>query len=171
MEVYFLRHGLAGQHGDPKYMDDSLRPLTKEGREKMKLAARGMHTLGLKFDAIFSSPYLRALETAEIVARSYKIENKKIQLTDTLLPPASITELLREVDTHRPKSKNLLCVGHEPHLTTLVSCLLKSKRPLDIDFKKGGLCCLSIHQPIRQACAVLNWLLTPEQLGLMAKEK
>ena len=36
MELYFLRHGLAGQYGDPQYKDDSLRPLTAEGQKKMR---------------------------------------------------------------------------------------------------------------------------------------
>jgi len=167
MDVYFLRHGLAGQHGDPKYKDDSLRPLTAQGRKKMRSVSLGMKSLGLTFDAVLSSPYLRARQTAEIVAQAYKIKNKEICLTDNLLPPASIEKLLREVHGRFPRSKNVLFVGHEPHLTEMVSSLLKCRKPLEIDLKKGGLCCLSVAQE----SAVLNWLLTPAQLALLAKEK
>jgi len=170
MDVYFLRHGLAGQHGDPKYKDDSLRPLTPEGREKMKRGSLGMQSLGLTFDAILSSPYLRARQTAEIVAETYNIKNKKIHLTENLLPPASVEELLREAHDRFPESQRILLVGHEPHLSEMVSSLLKSK-PLAIDFKKGGLCCLSIEPSSKNANGVLNWLLTPTQLWLLAKEK
>ncbi len=95
-ELFLLRHGLAGQHGDPKYKDDSLRPLTAEGREKMHRVALGMQTLGLKFDAVISSPYLRAKQTAEIVTRAYKLKNKGIYLTDNLLPPLLLKNCCRK---------------------------------------------------------------------------
>ncbi len=177
MELYFLRHAIAAQRGDGKYKDDSLRPLTDEGLEKMHRAGLGMQALGLKFDAILSSPYLRARQTAEIVAQVYKIKNKKIYFTDNLLPPASIKDLLREIGDRALFSKiknralspikTVLLVGHEPHLSEMISSLLKSDKPLNIDFKKGGLCNLSISA----GTATLNWLLTPTQLGLMAKEK
>jgi phosphohistidine phosphatase len=169
MEIYFLRHGLAGQHGDPKYKDDSLRPLTAQGREKMHQASLGMQSLGLKFDIISSSPYLRARQTAEITAQVYKIKSKKIYLTNKLLPPASIEELLKDILTRFPKSKKFLLVGHEPHLTEMISCLLKSDGPLAIDFKKGALCSLTITHALSRPSAVLNWLLTPAQLGLIAQ--
>lgn len=168
MNIFLLRHGLAGQHGDPKFKDDSLRPLTAEGREKMHRVALGMQTLGLKFDAVISSPYLRAKQTAEIVTRASKLKNKGIYLTDNLLPPSSIKELLQEVHSHFPKSENILLVGHEPHLTEMISSLLGSDKPLMIDFKKGGLCCLSIEGPLDRLNAVLNWLLTPKQLACLA---
>ena len=166
MELYFLRHGLAGQHGDPKYKDDSLRPLTAQGREKIRRASLGMQALGLTFDAILSSPYLRARQTAEIVALAYNIKNKTIYLTNNLLPPATIEKLLREVNVQFPRSNNVLLVGHEPHLTEMVSSLLKCRKPLSIDFKKGGLCCLRVTPEN----AVLNYLLTPTQLGLLKKK-
>jgi len=168
MELYFLRHGLAGQHGDPKYKDDSLRPLTAEGQEKMRRAAHGMLSLGLKFDAIISSPYLRAKQTAEIIAQAYKLKENKIYLTNNLLPPATAEELLQEISVSFPKSKNVLLVGHEPHLSEMISSLLNCNKSLDIDFKKGSLCNLSIAQDWKNSDAILNWLLTSTQLSLMS---
>ena len=165
MELYFLRHGIAVDRDDPKYKDDSLRPLTAEGQRKMRRAALGMQALGLKFNAIISSPYLRARQTAEIVAQVYKLKNKTVHLTNNLLPPASIEELLKEVRALFPKSKDILLVGHEPHLTEMISRLLKCDKPLNIDFKKGGLCCLKIGLNPKQPNATLFWLLTPLQLS------
>jgi phosphohistidine phosphatase len=179
MELYFLRHGIASRRDDPKYKDDSLRPLTAKGREKMQYVALGMKNLDLTFDIILSSPYVRAKQTAEIVAKygrtqgpPLRIKNKKIHLTNNLLPPASIEELLKEVHDSFPKSKKVLFVGHEPHLTEMISSLLKSDKPLNIDLKKGGLCCLNIDEASsKNANASLMWLLIPTQLGLMSKEK
>ncbi len=141
-------------------------PFDRPGPGKNASAALGMKSLGLNFDAVLSSPYLRAWQTAEIVAQVYKFKNKKIHLTDNLLPPASIEELLKEVRARFPRSGNVLLVGHEPHLSEMVSRLLKSDKPLVIDFKKGGLCCLSLRYPPGSDRAVLNWLLTPAQLDL-----
>ena len=167
MNLYLLRHGLAGQHTDPAYKDDSLRPLTQEGREQLYRSSLGMKALNLKFDAILSSPYVRAYETAAIVADAYKLNKKKFFLTDNLLPPASIKSLLNEASTKFPKARHVLCVGHEPHLSELISALLESKKPLPVDFKKGALCCLEI----KQTHACLQWFLTPKQLGMLAQIK
>lgn len=166
MELYFLRHAIAVERNHPKYKDDSLRPLTASGRKKMKLACHGMKTLGLTFDAILSSPYTRARQTAEIAADTYKINKQTIYLTNSLLPPSSVEKLFKELRTHFPKSKKALFVGHEPHLTEMISSLLKCTRPLPIHFKKGGLCCLQVTSTV----SVLNWLLTPTQLGLIKKQ-
>jgi len=137
----------------------------------MHRAAQGMRNLGLDFDAILSSPYLRALQTAEVVVQIYKLKADTIYPTNNLLPPASIKKLLNEVHSRFPKSKSILLVGHEPHLTEMISDLLMCDNPLEIDLKKGGLCCLSIPEPLGKACTVFNWLLTPTQLGLISKEK
>jgi len=167
MELYFLRHGLAGQHGDPKYSDDSLRPLTEEGRKKLQRASGGMRALKLTYDAILSSPYVRARQTAEIVAETYGMKLKDIYVTTNLLPPASAKKLLKEIYETFPKAGSVLLVGHEPHLTDMIAELLQSPRALAIDFKKGGLCNLTIAASTGAPVATLNWLLTPGQLGLI----
>jgi phosphohistidine phosphatase len=165
--LYFLRHGLAGQFGDPQYKDDSLRPLTAQGKEKMHREAKGIQALGLSFDAILSSPYLRAKQTAEIVAQAFKIKHKEIYLTNNLLPPASAKKLLKELHSRFPRSKNILLVGHEPHLTGLISSLLKSETPLNIELKKGALCCIRLDQTSKGIYASLIWLLSPQQLNAL----
>ncbi len=163
MELYFLRHGIAADRDDLKYKDDSLRPLTAQGKQKMRKAAFGMRALGLTFDAILCSPYLRAKQTAEIVTLAFKLKNTKINFTNNLVPDAPLEKLLREIRADFPKSESILLVGHEPQLTGFVSYLLKSEHTIPIDLKKGGLCHLSLFED-----AVLNWILTPSQLCLMA---
>ncbi|MBM3462072.1 MAG: phosphohistidine phosphatase SixA, partial [Armatimonadetes bacterium] len=67
MDLYILRHGIAYDHGHPDYPDDDSRPLTPKGRRRTRRIARGMRDLGLRFDAILTSPLPRARQTAEIV--------------------------------------------------------------------------------------------------------
>ena len=76
MELYLLRHALAVDRGTPGYEDDSRRPLTAGGRKQMKRGVKGMKALGLSFGWIFSSPFLRARETAEIVGKALKMEDR-----------------------------------------------------------------------------------------------
>ena len=68
MQLYLLRHGISGQHGDPHYPNDDERPLTKKGRKKIAEEVAGLQDLGVNPDLILSSPLARAKETAEIVA-------------------------------------------------------------------------------------------------------
>ena len=168
MDLYFLRHAIAAERDEQLYPDDSLRPLTKPGRHKMHRASLGMRAMGLTFDVILSSPYLRAQQTAGIVAQTYKIKKNQIQITDKLLEPALIKDLSLKIKALAPASaKKILLVGHEPHLSALISSLLGSPQPLPIDFKKGGLCSVSVSR-LTSSRATLNWLLTPSQLSLMA---
>ena len=94
MRLYFLRHGLADW---PEWdvARDHERPLTKDGLKKMKAEAKAMATLDLQLDAILSSPYTRAYQTADIVARELGLE---VQI-EPLLAPGFDFERLSELVT------------------------------------------------------------------------
>ena len=164
MELYILRHGIAVDRATPGFEDDSTRPLTAEGQKKMRQNAQGMKIMDLSFDVILSSPYLRAKETATIVLQKFKTKNNKMLLTKALLPEASIEQIIKEINLNYYKNKSLLLVGHEPHLSSLISVLLTGKPNMIIDFKKGGLCRLTAMTPLSKESARLDWLLTPSQL-------
>jgi len=74
MLIHLLRHGIAAEFGEGGVRRDEDRPLTNEGRAKMKVQAKAMRALGLKFDYIFTSPYLRTVQTARVVADEFKQE-------------------------------------------------------------------------------------------------
>src|SRR5215207_9309159 len=96
MEIYVVRHAIAVEQGTPGYESDSQRPLTDKGRRKMRQIARALRNLGVEFDLILSSPYVRARETAEILADVFKMK-KKLVFSDNLIPlgnpPLLITEI------------------------------------------------------------------------------
>src|SRR5689334_2900287 len=89
MELYFLRHGIAADTG-PEDSGDAGRPLTEEGIDKLKEAARGLRRLGVRPDVLLSSPLVRARQTAEIVRKAFGIESR---LVDALAPGCDITRL------------------------------------------------------------------------------
>ncbi len=96
MNLYILRHAIAAERGLPEYEDDSQRPLTSKGEKKMGKIAEAMRALGLEFDLILSSPYLRAKQTAEIVARKLDLE-KALKYSDNLVPSAEPAAVISEI--------------------------------------------------------------------------
>jgi phosphohistidine phosphatase len=73
MKLYILRHGEAAEHSDPRFKNDADRPLTPNGIRRTKQLAHSLRQLEVSFDVIFSSPLVRARETAEIVERGLRL--------------------------------------------------------------------------------------------------
>jgi len=159
MEIYILRHGVAAERGTPGYKKDSDRPLTKEGEDKMHQIAEAILGMELKFDLILSSPYIRAAQTAQIVANEL---DEEVTFTDALIPDGNPLDLIAEINDEKPQ--RLLLVGHEPDLSRLASVLITGGSDAVIELKKGGLCKLTSDKLTFGQCATLNWLLTPRLL-------
>ena len=160
MNLYIIRHAIAVDQETSNSESDSERPLTDKGRKKMRQIAEGLRNLGVEFDLILSSPYVRARETAEILMEVFKL-NKELVFSDNLIPVGNHEFLIGEIN-EKYSVDNLALVGHEPHLSTLIGMLVAENAKADITLKKGGVCYLSAddlhHQEHR---ATLEWLLTP----------
>jgi phosphohistidine phosphatase len=174
MKLYVLRHGIAVDRGTPGYERDAGRCLTPEGQEKMEQAARGMAALGLEFDLILTSPYVRARETAEIVARVLGLGAKArngtasvpYEVCDALVPGGSRKDLFKRLKECAADSQ-VVVVGHEPDLSELIGELIAGDPNTALDLKKGSLAALSFDRPTRPETAFLEWLLTPRQLRML----
>ena len=166
MNLFFLRHAKACPRG-PKYRPDSKRPLTREGEKTVREVAAGLLKLDLTFDLILTSPYARALRTAEILAEAY--DSKKLFVTNHLAAEADPREVVAEIVENFATLENIVLVGHEPFLSGLISILLTGEPGMKIDFKKAALCKLSVEDLRFGDCASLCWLLTPRQLGRLSK--
>ena len=162
MNLYIVRHAIAVDEGTSDYESDSQRPLTDKGRKKMRQIAKALHNLGVEFDLILSSPYVRARETAEILADVFKMK-KKILFSDNLIPMGSPELLITEVN-EKYSVDSMAVVGHEPHLSTLVGLLAAESGKIDVTLKKGGVCYLSADDLHHEHRATLEWLLTPGML-------
>ena len=155
MQLYFLRHGLA-DWPDWDAAQDHLRPLTKEGLKKMKAEAKTLVRLGVKFDAILSSPYTRALQTADIVAGQFGQEVTE----EAHLAPGFNLERLQAIVTRYPTAQALLLVGHEPTFSSTITALIGGGR---ITLKKGALARIEITS-FDPLSGDLLWLLQPKTL-------
>jgi phosphohistidine phosphatase len=167
MNLYIVRHAIAIQRGTPAYDDDSQRPLTDAGRKKMKKIVKGLNQLGLEFDVILSSPYVRAHDTARIVAKEFEIK-EKVALSDNLIPPGNFENLINEIH-EKYDVNNLALVGHEPMLSSLISWLATGNTDMKLTLKKGGVAYLLAENLYQDGRAGLQWLLTPALMVELAK--
>ncbi len=162
MDLYILRHAIAGER-ESFDGPDSERPLTKEGAKKMKRIAKELKKLDIKFDLILSSPFLRAKETAEIMAEEFHRENV-LKFSSNLRVGGNPAALVHEINTGYKKFGSILLVGHEPCLSGLILMLVSGKTDLAITMKKGGICKLSVESLRYGRCATLEWLMAPAQI-------
>jgi phosphohistidine phosphatase len=169
MNLYVLRHGEAGEREDPRYPDDADRPLTPKGIRRTRALLRILRQQELRFDAICSSPFVRARKTAEIIERGLRLKGR-LELTDELAPEGDVARFLRRLAALRPVPGNVLLVGHEPDLSGLISLLCTGGDQLSLTLKKGGLCRLQIDTLRAGRCARLEWLLAPSLLPRRARE-
>jgi phosphohistidine phosphatase len=167
MNLYFMRHGIAvDRSGGGTRSDDRARPLTPKGVKKMQKAAKGLLSLSLSFDRIFTSPFERARQTAQIVAEALNMGDRLEEIQE-LCPDQSVQDLLSRLASDSSK-KNILVIGHEPLLSDTVSFLLSGMAGAEVRLKKGGLCCLEVDGVPPKKSAVLHWALAPKHLRLLA---
>jgi phosphohistidine phosphatase len=166
VNLYFLRHGIAVERGTPGFKSDAERPLTLKGKRQLRQTAAAMRNLDLQFQLILSSPFTRARQTAEVVAKSLKLK-KRLAFSDELTPDGDSKALIRQINELKPAPESILLIGHEPYLSCLISVLATGGTDLMMDLKKGGLCKLEVEKLSYGRCAALAWLLTPRQLKQM----
>jgi phosphohistidine phosphatase len=161
--LYLVRHGIA--EDAVAGGDDAARPLTSRGRIRLRAAARGMRAIGIRMDALLTSPMTRAAETAAIVSEVYG-GRPVPRVLPALAQGVAAAEMLRAL---RPflRDGDAMVTGHEPGLGELASLLLTgSPEGLTIAFKKGGLVAVDIED---KRPAVLRFALTPRHLRRLGR--
>jgi phosphohistidine phosphatase len=157
MQLYILRHGIA-EDGKPGG-SDSDRALTSEGKKKLREILRAADRAGVAPKLILSSPYVRAVETAEIAIDVLGYKDGLLQ-TPALIPSSDPKSVWEEVRLHKSVSE-LMLVGHEPLLSTLTGYLLAAPS-LYVDMKKGAIVRIDIDSFGAQPHGVLKWMLVPK---------
>ena len=165
-ELYIMRHGLAAERSVTTVMEDAKRPLTPEGKQKMREIASGLMRAGLEADWIVSSPLARAVETAEIVADAQ--ESKPPLDHCEALRPGGDPEALVAFLAKRSNRRRVLVVGHEPDLSQLAARLIGAGRNANMPFKKGGCCLITFTTFPPKSPGRLVWWLPPRVMRRMA---
>lgn len=160
MLLWVVRHAIAISRDDPACPSDPLRALTERGRDRMQRAARGLQKAGLAPDRWITSPYVRAVETADIVAAVLGADRTEIEVTDALEPGADPDDILG-ILTERPDADTVL-FGHAPHCDALIDTATGAGSWFTA-LKKGGAACLELD-PHKPASGTVLWLATPRIL-------
>jgi len=166
MQIYVVRHGVAIDREDPRCPPDPERYLTEEGVEKTARVAAGVAALHVTPDLFLSSPYVRAMQTAEIFAAALDYAKQKIRQSDFLLPGAEPTLLFRELAKDKQTS-TLFIFGHAPHLDGLIATALGLKQHITA-LKKAGVALLELRR-LSPPNGELVWLATPKLLRRAGK--
>ena len=160
-EIYLVRHGLAGQFGD--YVDDSQRSLTQEGQKKTHKVAQRLQDLGLFFDRIYTSPYARADQTAQILQANGL--GDAIDRWDALKPDGDRTRTIEQLSIDRKAGEQVAIVGHEPDLSQLAETLILGEVRGGLLLKKAGI--IGLMAPVEGNLVghcQLFWLVPPRLL-------
>jgi phosphohistidine phosphatase len=168
MELYLVRHAIAGTADPAKWPDDRDRPLTAKGEERFRTAARGLRKLVSGVDGVLSSRFVRAWQTAEILERQARWPApQQCEALEGGRDPAEILQALQPYSSARA----VALVGHEPGLHELAAYLLSADTGhVQLEMKKGGIAHLAIDEGLRPGTARLVWLLTPRALRALASD-
>jgi len=166
MELYIVRHGIAVDREDPKCPADPERYLTDEGMEKTRQAAGGVAQIGAVPDLMLTSPYLRALQTAELFAAALEYPKQKIQKSDLLLPGVEPLLLFRELSRNKDLS-TVYIFGHAPHLDDVIATAVGSKHHISA-LRKAGAALVELRRLVPPSGELL-WLATPKLLRKAGK--
>jgi len=162
-KLLVVRHAIALDRVDAAIYSvaDGDRALTPDGIRKMKKAVQGLKLICPKLDVIVSSPWLRARQTAELIAEAYP----KAKVVDSeLLLPGQPPEMLMKMLDNLSQGKEVAIVGHEPDLSQWAGWAMTGKQRSLFELKKGGACQLVFEDNMEAGKASQRWLLTPAQL-------
>lgn len=154
-----LRHGPAAERNAAAYPDDDARPLTPAGRKRVKASGRALRKAGFLPDRILFSPSLRARETAEILAKTFRSPDATLRVEPALHGDADPAVLSRKALRARPAGRTLW-IGHEPGLGEAIGLLTGGPA---VPLRKAGIAVLEL--PAGRGPARLKALVPPEWIA------
>jgi phosphohistidine phosphatase len=153
MRLFIVRHAIAVPHGT-KGIEETLRPLTPRGIERFESAAAGLARAFPRPDALLTSPWKRARQTAEILAAAWG----RLELKDTPALTGGNVDALARVLRAYPKDASVALVGHEPWLSELLARLLGSSEDERFQFKKGGVAVVDLPGELEEGGKLVAYL-------------
>ena len=169
MRVTLFRHGPAGRRDGTRWPDDAKRPLTRRGRERTLRAIDGLHRLLGRPTRVFTSPLVRARQTAELLGEKVA-PDVRVETLDALVPGAPCREALRCLRGLTSGAKAVM-VGHEPHLGKLAALLLIDSSGAHLPLKKAGALVIDFVGPVEAGAGRLYAFLPPRALRRLARAR
>jgi phosphohistidine phosphatase len=157
MLLYIVRHAEAGQHGDPHWPDDSLRPLTAKGRKRFSRLVKKLARRDFAPTLIATSPLVRCRQTAQAILDRLDGRPKLLELAE-LAPGAELASLVAW--TNNQQEPQVAWVGHAPDVDRLTAGLIGSDC-CNLRFSKGAIAAIEFDSEIAAGQGELRWLVTP----------
>jgi phosphohistidine phosphatase len=156
MLFHLLRHAHAG---DPLAWTgpDAARPLSKKGRDQSERLGRFLAGTEFRPDLFITSPKVRAVETAEIVA---KLLDVSVAVDDRLAGPLDLPAIDGIIDAHGHPEQPVL-VGHDPDFSELVAVLCGAA---GVPLRKGTFVRIEVTRPLVPGAGTLRWMVPPDLL-------
>jgi phosphohistidine phosphatase len=158
MILYLVRHGIAINREDPNSPAETERYLTRDGIKKTREAAKGIRALKIAPTLLITSPYVRAVQTAEIFAEALGYSREKIRQSQALRPGSDPADFLKEL-AHL-KATEIMAIGHAPHMDQLIAAAIGA-RSVFTALKKSGVAALEFESQ-STGKATLLWILPPK---------
>lgn len=169
MRLYIVRHAIAEPHGTPGIREED-RALTGEGIQKMRRAAEGLRRLDYVPDLIFSSPLIRARQTAEILLAAFG-KKVRMEILPSLAPSGSRRDLYEAIHARKKDLRSLMLVGHQPSLGEIAAEIMGGSSEVRIEIKKGGVCALELEPRENPPQGSLIALMVPSILRRIAERE
>ena len=160
MILYVVRHAVAGEHGDPRYPDDSLRPVTRKGNKQFGRLAKRLVRAGMAPRVIGASPYVRCVQTALALARRLEPPIAP-QLVETFSPGCRWDDVLAWLLA--AKVQDAAYVGHAPDVDRVAAAAVGAHGSA-IRFAKGAIAAIEFAGQPAAGQGALKWLATPRLL-------
>jgi phosphohistidine phosphatase len=157
--LFLVRHAIAEERG-PAWPDDSRRPLTHRGKARMRQVVAGLVHAGVRLDKVYTSPLVRAAETADLLVRGWT-PRPELSVCAALAPGQPV-DAIRKVLAGGGRGRAIALVGHEPGLGELAAWLVGAAEPLP--FKKGGVCRIDVAVLPPEGVGQLIWHAPPKML-------
>jgi phosphohistidine phosphatase len=141
--------------------------LTPKGKKRVLRAAAGLLALDCKPTHLFSSPFVRAYDTARLL-RTVVCPSLKVETYDELAVGSTPDRIVSLLCRLAPES-TVLCVGHEPLLGEAAGLLLCGKPTGNFPMKKAGAALIHVPGIVKPGQGQLQWWLQPMQLRALAR--
>jgi phosphohistidine phosphatase len=163
-DLLVVRHAIAFERDPARWPNDSLRPLTSDGKRRFRRAARGIGRWFPEVDLHLTSPLVRARQTARILAETtgWPEAQERAELKPHMEPVTTLNAL------SRLEGERLAIVGHEPHLGRLVALCVAEPAELHLELKKGAVVLIRFRERIAAGAGTLIALLPPKVLRGLA---
>jgi len=166
MDCVLFRHGIAVEPEEWEGAEEN-RPLTEKGKRRTRQAAEGLAALECKPTHLFTSPFVRAYDTARLL-RAAVCPALKVETREELAVGAKPEQLMAFLHT-LPSDSVAVCVGHEPLLGEIAGLLLCGKAVSGFHLKKAGTAWIEIEGVVKSGQGRLRCWLEPMQLRALGK--